>query len=200
MLVSHLVTVTSRYGPQPARAVVSARGSSPERVAFAIGVKVNHLRFALEGRVRPGAAVRERLPAYLGLPLEELFTAESTAEPYGARSAPPAPGPRRRGARGPGPAQPPLTAAEHAALAVRLGEVQAVLTDTLIEVSRRYRVRSERRLRTAAVVAADVVSQLRSALDAQLLADVGEDAYDPGVYYPGATASATATAASATNG
>ncbi|MBQ1018589.1 hypothetical protein KBX71_12050 [Micromonospora sp. D93] len=50
--------------------------------ARTIDVVEEHLRNVLRGITRPMPEVRDRLPKLLGLPLDELFTADVLAKPY----------------------------------------------------------------------------------------------------------------------
>jgi transcriptional regulator with XRE-family HTH domain len=70
------------FGRQPAYDVVLGQGRTISGTARAIDVSLHHLSWALNGRVRPNYAVRERLPEFLGVPLSELFTPESLEPPH----------------------------------------------------------------------------------------------------------------------
>ncbi|WP_335986417.1 hypothetical protein [Glycomyces sp. MUSA5-2] len=72
----------TRFGRQPAHAILKYKGyGAIEKCAVDIEVNRMSLRDALLGRHRPGMGIRERLPEYLGVPLEELFTEESLGGP-----------------------------------------------------------------------------------------------------------------------
>ncbi|HZN70583.1 MAG TPA: helix-turn-helix transcriptional regulator [Micromonosporaceae bacterium] len=75
---------TTRFGRQPARDVIFLKRWSVVGLAAELGVKHAHLNQAIRGRVRPAPRLRERLPELLGVPLEELFTAEALERPYGS--------------------------------------------------------------------------------------------------------------------
>lgn len=52
-------------------------------VAEQIGVSYTHLGLCMTGRARPRQEVRDRLPALLGVTLEECFDAELLSKEYG---------------------------------------------------------------------------------------------------------------------
>lgn len=64
-------------------------------VAELIGVKYSHLAKSLGGQVTPSKRVRDLLPIVLGVPLEELYTADVLARQYTG----PRPGNTTRGPR-----------------------------------------------------------------------------------------------------
>lgn len=76
-----------RHGVQPAREVMYAQRWSTSKAAEAIEVPYIHLAATLMGKNRPRPEVIERLPKLLGVPVEELFTAEMLAEPYDRKRA-----------------------------------------------------------------------------------------------------------------
>ena len=69
----------SRFGIQPGHNVIVSQGRSAAAVARCIEVVPIHLRRTLTGVVSPSWGVRERLPEFLGVPIEELFTKEALA-------------------------------------------------------------------------------------------------------------------------
>lgn len=74
----------SRFGDQPARKVLLDRELAVTDASLAMDVGYPQLFSALRGHTRPSEVIRERLPKYLGLPLESLFTPEAL-EPIGTR-------------------------------------------------------------------------------------------------------------------
>lgn len=68
-------------GPQPVRRLLDERGLTISEAALAIGVTFAKLQAPVTGRSRPSDEVRAKLPALLGVPLEDLFSAESL-EPF----------------------------------------------------------------------------------------------------------------------
>lgn len=82
----------ARGAIQPVRQVIAQRGWTLVEVADAIGVDRNHFLSTVRGLAYPRDDVRERLPKYLGVPLEALYDEDRLAERYS--------GPRgRRGGR-----------------------------------------------------------------------------------------------------
>jgi transcriptional regulator with XRE-family HTH domain len=77
---------TCPYGKQPGREVLRSQGRTVAGTARRIGVDRQHLTQTLAGRIRPSMQVRNELPAFLGVPLSELFT-ESALAPPGVRTA-----------------------------------------------------------------------------------------------------------------
>jgi transcriptional regulator with XRE-family HTH domain len=69
------------YGRQPGREVLREQGRTVAGVARRIDVNPQHLVQSLSGRIRPSTDVRNKLPAFLGVPLSELFTEEALATP-----------------------------------------------------------------------------------------------------------------------
>jgi len=78
----------NRFGHQPARQALFDQRWSIARAATEIGVPVSHLGNCVYGKIVPSPGVRERLPRLLGVPLEELFTAEALAEEYDINRGP----------------------------------------------------------------------------------------------------------------
>ena len=78
----------SRFGDQPAKKALTEERWSQPRAAEKINVPFLHLRGALNGHVAPSKVVRDRLPALLGRPLSELFTAEALAATYHGNRGP----------------------------------------------------------------------------------------------------------------
>jgi transcriptional regulator with XRE-family HTH domain len=70
------------FGTQPLRLVLFQQDITGTKVATDLDISYGHLRRVITGRCRPMDDVREKLPAYLGVPLEELFTPEVLAKPY----------------------------------------------------------------------------------------------------------------------
>ena len=69
----------SRFGIQPGHDVIVRQGRATAAVARCIEVVPIHLQRALTGVISPSWEVRERLPEFLGVPIEELFTKEALA-------------------------------------------------------------------------------------------------------------------------
>jgi len=59
-----------------------AKRWSMREAAEQIGVRHQHLSGSVYGHVRPSEVVREKLPALLGVPLDELFTHDVLRVPY----------------------------------------------------------------------------------------------------------------------
>lgn len=72
----------SRFGVQPAREKLRAERWSLAKAADKLNIPPLHLRGAVMGRVVPSPALRDRLPALLGSPLSELFSADALAATY----------------------------------------------------------------------------------------------------------------------
>jgi hypothetical protein len=89
----------TRFGPQPVREIIRKGKYSISMVAEMVGVREAHFVPALYGRIRPNMTVRERLPKVLGVPIEQLFTAEALSAP--PNYANPRTEPAQSGARGP---------------------------------------------------------------------------------------------------
>ena len=66
---------------QPGLAIMRFQGRATSAVARRIGVHEHQVGAALHGYIRPNAAVRERLPLILGVPLEMIFTEDALAAP-----------------------------------------------------------------------------------------------------------------------
>ncbi len=62
---------------QPAYFVLHKQGRTIAGVARVIDVSYLQLRNSVYGRTRPNQAVRDRLPALLGVALSELFTPDA---------------------------------------------------------------------------------------------------------------------------
>lgn len=68
-------------GPQPGREVIWRRGYTIAEFADLIGIQPSsHVGLALRGYVPPSEELRRVAPAFLGVQLDELFTAEALAE------------------------------------------------------------------------------------------------------------------------
>lgn len=79
---------SSRFGPQPVREALVAERWTVPAAARRIGVPANHLKSAVHGRTAPSPVLREQLPALLGVPLAQLFTAEALATEFNPRVGP----------------------------------------------------------------------------------------------------------------
>ncbi|WP_291525946.1 hypothetical protein [Branchiibius sp. NY16-3462-2] len=83
---------------QPARDILYAQRWNASSASAEINVPYLHLRAVLLGKTRPRPEVLERLPKLLGVPVEELFTEEMLAQPFGvAGGRPPKSEARRKG-------------------------------------------------------------------------------------------------------
>lgn len=71
-----------RAGTQPLRAILQAQRYTTRQAADAIGVDWVHLGSTIKGSIRPCQAIRDRLPALLGVPLEDLYTPDMLVLPY----------------------------------------------------------------------------------------------------------------------
>lgn len=82
----------SKFGVQPGRRIVRRmmldRGWLYQDLADHIGVTKIHLQTCLAGYVRPADEVRTGLSRLCRVPLGDLFTDESLAEPYDASKNP----------------------------------------------------------------------------------------------------------------
>lgn len=68
-------------GLQPGREVVWRAGYTLAEFADLIGIQpTSHVGLALRGYVPPSEELRRVAPAFLGVPLQDLFTTESLAE------------------------------------------------------------------------------------------------------------------------
>lgn len=84
-----------KFGPQPIREIVWRRGYTHNEFADLLAIHPGtHVRSALQGFVPPNEELRRLAPAFLNVPLEDLFTAESLA----AVCRPLPPGLRRKSA------------------------------------------------------------------------------------------------------
>ena len=70
---------------QNARRLMILKDITTVEAAKEIGVSAGHLYSVLAGRVRPQQAIRDKLPALLGVTLEECFDDELLAKEYGGR-------------------------------------------------------------------------------------------------------------------
>lgn len=77
----------TRYGEQPVRALLRARGMTLKQVSVTTGIGYSTLYAAVTGVVRPNDTIRDKVPACLGTQLEDCFTSESIKHPsrYGIR-------------------------------------------------------------------------------------------------------------------
>lgn len=80
--------MSSRFGMQPARKSLADQRWSIAKAAAQLGVEDLHLGSTLYGRTAPSQIVRDRLPALLGVPLPDLFTAEALAATYNSHKGP----------------------------------------------------------------------------------------------------------------
>jgi len=78
--------VTSTYGEQPVKGILSARGFTVAGLARANEIDTNHLRGVVIGRIRPSQDVRVMLCAVLNEPITRLFTPEVLEIHYEARA------------------------------------------------------------------------------------------------------------------
>jgi transcriptional regulator with XRE-family HTH domain len=58
-----------------------SQGRTVSAVARILGVGESHLHQALSGRVRPNHEVRRKLPEFVDVPLDELFTEDALGPP-----------------------------------------------------------------------------------------------------------------------
>lgn len=72
----------TQFGYQPIRVVLYEQNISQQQAAKDLGVPWSHFRRCVTGRTRPMGILRKKLPEYLGVPLEDLFTPEILAKPY----------------------------------------------------------------------------------------------------------------------
>lgn len=70
---------------QNARKLMIDQDITTVEAATLIGVDTAHLANCLSGRTHPAQTVRDKLPALLGVTLEECFDAELLAKEYGGR-------------------------------------------------------------------------------------------------------------------
>jgi hypothetical protein len=73
--------VRSFFGKQPAHSIIRDQGRTIAGTARRIDVDRQHLVHALAGRIRPSERVRSELPAFLGVPLQKLFTEDALGPP-----------------------------------------------------------------------------------------------------------------------
>ena len=78
---------TTRYGYQPLRVELYRQRISVQKCADDMGVTFGHLRKVIIGHTRPKPVLREKLPAYLGVDLEDLFTEDILDQPYSPKLA-----------------------------------------------------------------------------------------------------------------
>ena len=83
-----------KYGDQPAVEVIYDQRWTYTRLALELGVTHKHLYAACRGVTTPSDVLRKRLPEVLGVPLADLYTAESLT------AVPQVKGPGRRQAAG----------------------------------------------------------------------------------------------------
>lgn len=78
----------TRYGDQPVRLILRERGLNLKILAAATGIGYATLYAAVTGKIRPNAAIREAVPSYLKVTLEECFTPEAIEHPsrHGVRN------------------------------------------------------------------------------------------------------------------
>ncbi len=69
--------MTTRYGRQPIRSLLSRRGWTVTRLALHLGMSARTLSRPLLGECAPSNVLREKLPDLLSTPLDQLFTPES---------------------------------------------------------------------------------------------------------------------------
>ena len=88
MLINELKghPVDTPFGYQPARFILYRKRISQMQAAKDLGIPWSHFRRCLTGRTHPMDVVREKLPEYLGVSLEDLFTPELLAKPYVPRT------------------------------------------------------------------------------------------------------------------
>lgn len=80
--------MSTRFGLQPARQALARQRWSISAAAQEIEVPRTHLACALYGRTVPAPGVRTGLSILLGLPMEELFTADVLALSYDTTRGP----------------------------------------------------------------------------------------------------------------
>jgi transcriptional regulator with XRE-family HTH domain len=69
------------FGTQPIRNAIWRKGYTHTEFAAMTGIEPrSHIIGAISGAVPPSEDLRKLAPAILGVPLEELFTAESLAQ------------------------------------------------------------------------------------------------------------------------
>jgi hypothetical protein len=82
------VPVSTRFGVQPAHKIIRDQQWTFPAVAKALDIPFPHLVRSVRGMTVPSPGLRERLPELLGVPLEELFTAEILAHTYDTHRGP----------------------------------------------------------------------------------------------------------------
>jgi transcriptional regulator with XRE-family HTH domain len=80
--VSSTTDRLNRFGPQPLRGVLARKGVTLANLARLNDIPYAHMIMIARGRTRPSPAACERLPKFLGVPLEELFSSDALAKPY----------------------------------------------------------------------------------------------------------------------
>jgi transcriptional regulator with XRE-family HTH domain len=73
--------IKTRFGSQPGHKTLLSQGRTVSASARVLGIAEAHLHGALSGRIRPSHEVREKLPEFLGVPLNELFTEDALGPP-----------------------------------------------------------------------------------------------------------------------
>lgn len=71
----------TRFGPQPAYAIIKSKRITFAELVRKIGCSPSQFYRALDGSVRPADAIREKLPLLVGVELTDLFTARAIAKP-----------------------------------------------------------------------------------------------------------------------
>ena len=75
-----MIRYRTKFGPQPIRDAVWAAGWTHAAFRDLTGIKPSgHVAMAMDGRCPPNTELRRVAPMLLGLPLDQLFTAESLA-------------------------------------------------------------------------------------------------------------------------
>jgi ribosome-binding protein aMBF1 (putative translation factor) len=70
----------TKFGPQPIREAVWRAGMTHSEFTDKLQIQPSsHVRLAMRGACPPSEELRQRAPFVLGIPLDELFTAESLA-------------------------------------------------------------------------------------------------------------------------
>jgi len=75
----------SKYGVQPAHAIIISQGRTVAGVARVCGIPRQHLSTAVRGMVLPSPDVKRELPRLLRVPLRDLFTPEVLRGTYDGR-------------------------------------------------------------------------------------------------------------------
>lgn len=72
------ITYETKFGPQPIRDEVWRAGMTHTEFIDKMQIRPSsHVRLAMNGVSPPSEELRQRAPYVLGLPIEQLFTAES---------------------------------------------------------------------------------------------------------------------------